>query len=155
MSDLTFISYLIVDFSLYNNCLQHLCIGYQTITDSIQVLSHIHFRMLLDYKCSTWYPTSVAERSKALTFLSRTGVVWVQIPLETHSFILNFSLPPSSEQVSPFKWNQAWPFTCSHSCLRIQIRLIIYKALHIHTCSMALSSATYIVMLYRSMRVYI
>ena len=45
--------------------------------DSIQVLSHIHLylhiRILLDFKCSTWYLTSVAERSKALTFLSWTG----------------------------------------------------------------------------------
>ena len=43
---------------------------------------------------------SVAERSKARTFLSRTGMVWVQIPLETYIFILNFSLPPPYEQVS-------------------------------------------------------
>ena len=42
----------------------------------------------------------MAERSKALTFLSWTGVVWVRIPLEKYSFILNFSLPPRSEQVS-------------------------------------------------------
>ena len=77
-----------------------LCIGYQTITDSIQVMSHLHFRILLDYKYSTWYLTSVAERSKALTFLSWTGVVWVRILLETYIFILKFSLPPRSEQVS-------------------------------------------------------
>ena len=42
----------------------------------------------------------VAERSKALTFLSWTGDVWVRIPLETHIFILIFSLPPRSEQVN-------------------------------------------------------
>ena len=42
----------------------------------------------------------MAERSKALTFLSLTGVVWVQIPLETYIFILNFSLNPRSEQVN-------------------------------------------------------
>ena len=36
----------------------------------------------------------------AVTSLSWTGVVWVRIPLETYIFILNFSLPPRSEQVS-------------------------------------------------------
>ena len=70
----------------------------------MQVLSHIHLysyiRILLDYTYSTWYLTSVAEQSKALTFLSWTGVVWVRIPLETYIFILNFSLAPRSEQVS-------------------------------------------------------
>ena len=43
---------------------------------------------------------TMAERSKALTFLSWTSVVWVRIPLETYIFILNFSLPPRSEQVN-------------------------------------------------------
>ena len=42
----------------------------------------------------------VAKRSKALTFLLWNGVVWVWIPLETYIFILNFSLPPRSEQVN-------------------------------------------------------
>ena len=71
----------------------------QPVTDTVSSrdclqLSHIHFRiLLLDYKC-------VAERSKALTFLSWTGKVWVRIPLETYIFILNFSLPPHSEQVN-------------------------------------------------------
>ena len=55
---------------------------------------------MLDYKCSTWYLTSVAERSKAMSFLSWTDVVWVRIPLEAYVFILNFSLPLRSEQVS-------------------------------------------------------
>ena len=40
----------------------------------------------------------MAEQSKAQTFLSWTGVVWVRIPLETYIFILHFSLPPRSEQ---------------------------------------------------------
>ena len=39
----------------------------------------------------------MAERSKALTFLSWTGVVLVTISLETYVFILNFS---RSEQVN-------------------------------------------------------
>ena len=42
----------------------------------------------------------IAEWYKALTFLSSTGVVWDRIPLETYIFILNFSLPPRSEQVN-------------------------------------------------------
>ena len=42
----------------------------------------------------------MAELSKALTFLSWTGVVWVRIPLETNIFILNCSLPPRSELVN-------------------------------------------------------
>ena len=48
----------------------------------------------------------VAKRSKALTFLSWTGVVWVRIPLETYIFILNFSLPPRSEPVSEARVNE-------------------------------------------------
>ena len=57
---------------------------------------------MLDYAYFTRYLTSVVERSKTLTFLSWTGVVWVRIPLETDTgiFILNLSLPPRSEQVS-------------------------------------------------------
>ena len=61
-------------------------------------------------KCVSYYPVRhettdhhqslVAERSKVLTFLSWTGVVSVRIPLETYVFILNFSLPPRSEQVN-------------------------------------------------------
>ena len=42
----------------------------------------------------------MAERSKALTFLSWSGVAWVRIPLETCIFILNFSLFSRSEEVS-------------------------------------------------------
>ena len=33
--------------------------------------------------------------------------------------------PFRTGQRSPCKWIQAWPFTCSHSCFRLQIRLII------------------------------
>ena len=119
-----------------------LCIGYQTITDSIHVhvLSHIHFRILLDYKCSTWYLTSMAERSKALTFLTWTGVVWVRIPLETY-FHFEFSHPPRSEQVSGAHVNE---IKHDHSPLVI-VDLdsrwdLSYKALYIHTCSIALMS---------------
>ena len=98
----------------------------QTITDSLQVLSQIHFRILLDYKCSTWYLTSVAERYTALTFLAWTGVVWVRIPLETYFHFEFFAPSPfRTGQRSPCKWNQAWPFTCIHSCFTLHIRLII------------------------------
>ena len=117
-----------------------LCIGYQTITDSIQVLSHIHFRILLVYKCSTWYITSVAERSKALTFLSWTGVVWVRIPLGTHIFILNVSLPANSEQFIGAHVNE---IKHDHSPVVIGVLDsrydLSYKALYIHTCSKALT----------------
>ena len=51
----------------------------------------------------------MAERSKALTFLSWTNVVWVRIPLETYIFILNFSLPPRSEQVNGAVANEIKP----------------------------------------------
>ena len=33
--------------------------------------------------------------------------------------------PFRTGQRSPCKWNKAWPFTCSHSCFRLQIRFII------------------------------
>ena len=42
----------------------------------------------------------MAERSKALIHLSWSGVAWVRIPLGTYIFILNFSLPVRSEQLS-------------------------------------------------------
>ena len=69
----------------------------------------------------------MAERSKALTSLSWTGVVWARIPLETYIFILNFFAPSPfrTGQRSRCKWNQACPFTWSHSCFRPQIRFII------------------------------
>ena len=42
----------------------------------------------------------VAEWSKALIYLSWGGVAWVQIQFEWYIFILNFLLPPRSEQLS-------------------------------------------------------
>ena len=61
-------------------------------------------------KCVSHYPVRhlttdhhqalVAERSKALIFLSWIGVILVRIPLETDIFILDFSLPLRSEQVN-------------------------------------------------------
>ena len=52
------------------------------------------------------YLTSVAERSKVLTFMSWTGMVLVRIPLESYIFILIFSLPLSSKQVSEAHVNE-------------------------------------------------
>ena len=61
--------------------------------------------------------TSVAERSKARTFLSWTGVVWVRITLETYFHFEFFAPSPfRTGQRSWCKWNQVWPFTCSQSC---------------------------------------
>ena len=80
------------------------------------------FQNTVRLKCSTWYLTSVAERSKAL-WLSCRGLAWLGFESRwKHIFsFLNFSLPPRSEQVNgaPCKWNRAWPFTCSHSCFRL------------------------------------
>ena len=74
------------------------------------VLSHLYIRILLDYKFSNWYLTSMAERSNALTFLSLRCVTWFRIPLETYIFILNFSFslrssPFRTSQRSPCQWN--------------------------------------------------
>ena len=82
----------------------------------------------------------MAERSKALTFLSWTGVVWVRIPLETY-FHFEFLSPSPfrTGQRSRCKWNQACPFTWSHSWFRSIIQLS-HKALYILTCNIALTS---------------
>ena len=63
-------------------------------------------------------------------------MAWARIPLETYIFILNFSLPPRSEQVSEAHVNEIKRdhFTCSHSCFRLQIhvRLIIYGLVYLY-----------------------
>ena len=45
------------------------------------------------------------------------------------------SAPFGTGKWIPCKWNQAWPFTCSHSCFRPKIW---YKALYINSRSIAL-----------------
>ena len=98
-----------------------------------------YFSFALDYKCSTWYIISLAEQSKALTFLSWTGVVWVRIPLETYIFILNFSLPPRSEQVSGAHVNEIKHVHSPVVIVVLDSRYdLSYKALYIHICSIAL-----------------
>ena len=67
-------------------------------------------RVTFFFKCVSHYPVRhlttdhhqalVAERPKALTFLSWIGALLVRIPLETDIFILDFSLPLRSEQVN-------------------------------------------------------
>ena len=82
----------------------------------------------------------MAERSKALTFRSWTGVVWVEIPLETFIFILNFSLLPRSEQVNGAVANE---IKHDHSPGVIVVldprHDYSYKALYIHSHSIALN----------------
>ena len=53
------------------------------------ILSHYPVR----YKSTNYHQGIVAERSKALINRSGRGMAWVQIPLETYIFILNFSIP--------------------------------------------------------------
>ena len=83
----------------------------------------------------------MAEPSKALTFLSWTGRVWVRIPLETYIFILNFSLPPHSEQVNGTVANEIKHVHSPEVIVVLDPRYdLLYKALYISTCSIALTS---------------
>ena len=63
-----------------------------------------YIRILLYYKYSTLHLINIAERSKALIYLSWSDVAWVQILLQTYFFILNFqfrslSVPNSSTKL--------------------------------------------------------
>ena len=81
----------------------------------------------------------MAEWSKALTFLSWTGVVWVWIPPETYIFILNFSFPPRSEQVNGAVANEIKHVHSPEVIVVLDPRYnYSYTALYIHTCSIAL-----------------
>ena len=76
----------------------------------------------------------------AATFLSWTGGVWVRIPLETYIFILNFSLPPRSEQVNGAVANEINHVHSPEVIVVLDPRYdLSYKALYISTCSIALS----------------
>ena len=84
----------------------------------------------------------VAERSKALQ-LSCRGLAgaWVRIPLETYIFILNFSLPPRSEQVNRAVANEIKHVHSPEVIVVLDPRYdLSYKALYISTCSIALST---------------
>ena len=95
------------------------------------------------HKSTDYHQGVVAEWSKALFHRSWRRVAWVRIPLETYIFIFeffNFSLFRTAQWI-PWKWNQVWPFTCSHSCFRPQIQLIIQGLVYIYSRSIALMSS--------------
>ena len=68
---------------------------------------------------------------------------WVGIPLETYIFILNFSLPPRSEQVNGAVANEIKHVHSPEVIVVLDSRYdLSYKAMYISTCSIALSMAT-------------
>ena len=67
--------------------------------------------------------------------------MWVRIPLETYIFILNFSLPPRSEQVNGAVANEIKHVHSPEVIVVLDPRYdLSNKALYISTCSIALSS---------------
>ena len=65
--------------------------------------------------------------------------MWVRIPLETYIFILNFSLPPRSEQVNGAVANEIKHVHSPEVIVVLDPRYdLSYKALYISTCSIAL-----------------
>ena len=65
--------------------------------------------------------------------------LWVRIPLETYIFILNFSLPPRSEQVNGAVANEIKHVHSPEVKVVLDPRYdLSYKALYISTCSIAL-----------------
>ena len=66
--------------------------------------------------------------------------MWVRIPLETYIFILNFSLPPRSEQVYGAIANEIKHVHSPEVIVVLDPRYdLSYKALYISTCSIALT----------------
>ena len=65
--------------------------------------------------------------------------MWVRIPLETYIFILNFSLPPRSEQVNGAVANEIKHVHSPEVIVVLDPRYDL-KALYISTCSIALTS---------------
>ena len=66
--------------------------------------------------------------------------MWVRIPLETYIFILNFSLPPRSEQVNGTVANEIKHVHSPEVIVVLDPRYdLSYKAVYISTCSIALS----------------
>ena len=66
--------------------------------------------------------------------------MWVRIPLETYIFILNFSLPPRSEQVNGTVANEIKHVHSPEVIVVLDPRYdLSYKALYISTCSIALN----------------
>ena len=67
--------------------------------------------------------------------------MWVRIPLETYIFILNFSLPPRSEQVNGAVANEIKHVHSPEVIVVLDPRYdLSYKALYISTCSIALKN---------------
>ena len=65
--------------------------------------------------------------------------MWVRIPLETYIFILNFSLPPRSEQVNGAVANEIKHVHSPEVIVVLDPRYdLSNKALYISTCSIAL-----------------
>ena len=72
--------------------------------------------------------------------------MWVRIPLETYIFILNFSLPPHSEQVNGAVANEIKHVHSPEVIVILDPRYdLSYKALYISTCSIALICVSNIV----------
>ena len=66
--------------------------------------------------------------------------MWVRIPLETYIFILNFSLPPRSEQVNGAVGNEIKHVHSLEVIVVLDPRYdLSNKALYISTCSIALT----------------
>ena len=66
--------------------------------------------------------------------------MWVRIPLETYIFILNFSLPPRSEQVNGTVANEIKHVHSPEVIVVLDPRYdLSYKALYMSTCSIALT----------------
>ena len=82
------------------------------------IVSHCHVR----HSSTVHHQGVVAERSKALIHWSWSGFEsrWRHFHFECFNPSLIWTV-----QWIPCKWNQAWPFTCSNSCFRPMIRLII------------------------------
>ena len=72
--------------------------------------------------------------------------MWVRIPLETYIFILNFSLPPRSEQINRAVANEIKHVHSPEVIVVLDPRYdLSYKALYISTCSIALSDSGVVV----------
>ena len=70
--------------------------------------------------------------------------MWVRIPLETYIFILNFSLPPRSEQVNGAVANEIKHVHSPEVIVVLDPRYdLSYKALYISTCSIALKKQNF------------
>ena len=82
----------------------------------------------------------VAERSKALQLSCRGLAARGFEPRWTYIFILNFSLPPRSEQVNGVVANEIKHVHSPEVIVVLDPRYdLSYKALYISTCSIALS----------------